>query len=157
MPSLLLIDTNLLLVLLIATVDPEQVPRFKRTRKYSLTDAALLNDYAGEYEGILVTPHVLTEVSNLAGQLSEPLLGVIRDQLSALVPQWIEHAEPAADVVGDVLFRRFGLTDAAIGRAAGKAVAVLTDDLPLYASLSRAGVNAVNFNHLRDAAWKAEQ
>lgn len=44
----------------------------------------------------------------------------------------------------------FGLTDTAIVSSATEGTTVLTDDAALHAYLSSAGVEAVNFNHLRE-------
>lgn len=69
----LFIDTNLLLVLLIGALDLGHVERFKRTKPYTRNDDELLLAFIGEFERLITTPNILTEVSNLAGQLSEPL------------------------------------------------------------------------------------
>src|SRR5204863_8629794 len=48
-------------------------------------------------------------------------------------------------------FLTLGLTDAGIAALARTGVAVLTDDLRLYARLSiQDGIDAINFHHIRD-------
>ncbi len=51
-------------------------------------------------------------------------------------------------------FAKFGLTDAAIAEIAAKKYLVLTDDFRLSQSLQAAGIDALNFNHVRDAYWR---
>lgn len=154
MRRLLLIDTNLLLVIVVAAIDRSQVERVGRTRAYTFADAALLDEIAAAHDSIVVTPHVLTEVSNLLGKLEQPLLSQVRSRLTALVPDWLERPTSSEELVKDPFFHRFGVTDAAIARAAGADVTVLTDDLPLYDALGRSGHHAINFTHVRTRAWR---
>jgi hypothetical protein len=45
------------------------------------------------------------------------------------------------------------LTDVAIRLASSLPAFVLTADLPLYLHLANAGVEVVNFNHIRQGSW----
>ena len=85
----LFVDTNLLLVLVVGLLDPEQVEKFKRTRSYTREDYSLLSDFVSGYDGLLTTPNVLTEVSNLAGYLSEPLRKQAFATLAALTAETV--------------------------------------------------------------------
>lgn len=155
MPRLLLIDTQLLLVAIVAAVDPRHIERIGRTKAYSIEDAVLLEGIASDHDGILVTPHILTEASNLlAREVVDPLLTTIRLRLAALVPTWVETLDKSAEVVTDPLFVRFGLTDAAIARTAASDVTILTDDLPLFDALGRRGYRIINFTHVRTQSWR---
>jgi len=151
----LLIDTNLLVLLLVGALDLEQVEKFRRTRAYTREDYALLASFVAGYSRMLTTPNVLTEVSNLVGQLAEPLrrralvaLGILTTE------QFQEHAKASKELVIDRHFPVLGLADTSIIDAAGKGVTVLTDDLGLYARLSSAGGDVINFNHIRSGAWQ---
>lgn len=148
-----LIDANLLLLLVVGTVDREEVARFKRTRKYAATDFDLLAAVLSRFRSVWVTPHVLTEVSNLAGQLQSNLRALAYEILARLTQDFTERIDPSADVVSEPLFRRLGLTDAAIMRGARESVTVLTDDLDLYVALSNAGAQVINFTYVRTGAW----
>lgn len=153
-PSTLVIDTNLLLVLLVGAQDRGQVPRFKRTRKYTVEDYDHLAHYVRGFRRVVVTPNVLTEVGNLAGQLAEPLRSQVLKQLGVFaVTQASERYIPTSEAVKERDFLRLGLADVSVMLAAdsepGEKVAVLTDDLALYAKLLAQDVDAVNFYHLR--------
>jgi hypothetical protein len=154
-PRRLLIDTNLLLVLIVGAHDRSQIERFKRTRAYTADDYDLLTRFIGAFGELAVTPNVLTEVSNLAGQLAEPLRGRVLSSLALLTVQVSERYFPSSDVVREPDFLRFGLTDVSIVFTAREKVAVLTDDLALYLKLSAEDVYVVNFNHLRTGAMDA--
>lgn len=153
----LLIDANLLLVLVVGTVDREEVARFKRTRAYSAEDFDRLLAVAARYSQVVVTPHVLTEVSNLAGQLQEHLRVRAFSTLAQLVPTFDEQFSASSALVRERLFGRLGLTDAAVAAVARDyraGLTVLTADLDLYLALSAGGATAINFNHVRAGAWK---
>jgi hypothetical protein len=64
-----------------------------------------------------------------------------------------ELNEPSRVVVRDDSFNRLGITDAAISTVCAN-VLVLTDDFDLYDSLGRRGIDAINFNHLRE--WRRQ-
>ena len=154
-PSTLLIDTNLLLVLLVGAQDRGQIARFKRTSKYSLADYDLLANYVAGFHEVVVTPNVLTETSNLAGQLAEPLRSRVLGQLGVFAAtKAVERYIPSSEAVKERDFLRLGLADASVALAANdgkRKFAVLTDDLALYAKLLAEDVYAVNFYHLRSS------
>ena len=152
--EMLFIDTNLLLVLIVGALDPHQVERFKRTRAYSRDDYALLTAYVGGFQQMLTTPNVLTEVSNLLGQLAEPLRRRALLALGILTGEFREQYVPSLQLAADPHFPLLGISDTSIIRTADKDVTVLTDDLQLYVRLAAAGGAAVNFNHLRSGSWE---
>lgn len=152
-PGAVLIDANVLLLLVVGTVDRNEIARFKRTRKYDVDAFDLLAGVVARFPQVWVTPHVLTEVSNLVGQLQANLRAAAFELLARLTPQFVEHAEVSADVVREPIFRRIGLTDAAIVRGARGPVTVLTDDLDLYLALENDGAKVVYFTYVRTGAW----
>jgi hypothetical protein len=151
----LLLDTNLLILLVIGLTDPEQIERFKRTRAYTRADYALLSRFVNGYRALVTTPNVLTETSNLAGQLAEPL----RKRALAVLAGFINGAEEryyvSRALSEDKLYLQLGLTDTAVKHAAAEQIAILTDDLPLYGRLTSQGAEVFNFNHLRFQATES--
>ena len=154
-PTLLLIDTNLLLVLIVGAYDRGQMERFKRTRAYTSDDFDLLTRFVACFGELVVTPNVLTEVSNLAGQLSEPVRSGVLASIGLLAMQVAERYFPSGDAAREPEFTRLGLADVSVLLAARENVAVVTDDLPLYLRLSALDLHVVNFNHLRTGAVDA--
>ena len=66
-----LIDTNMLLMYVVGTLDPNLIPTFKRTKMFAVEEYALLRRFL-EHRSIVTAPHILTEVTNLARQIAEP-------------------------------------------------------------------------------------
>jgi hypothetical protein len=151
----LLVDTNLLLLWLIGHVDKSQIEKFKRTSAYTEDDFELLAVLIACYQSIVVTPHVLTEVSNLIGNLNGRLRNDALLALGAMVPTFVEEFASSNMTVKRPLFLRLGLTDAAIEGVTARPLTVLTDDLDLYVALSRTSIRAFNFNHIRTGAWSS--
>jgi hypothetical protein len=145
----LLVDTNLLVLLVVGLADPKQVERFNRTRAYTRADFELLAAFVNRFDMLVTTPNVMTETSNLAGQLTEPLRGKALAVLAGIIVQSVERYFPSATLAEEPVYVQLGLTDTAVARAARDRVAVLTDDLPLYGRLASAGADVFNFNHVR--------
>jgi hypothetical protein len=145
----LLLDTNLLILLVIGLTDSTQIERFKRTRAYTRTDYELLRDFVNGYGALVTTPNVLTETSNLAGQLAEPLRGRVLAVLAGFISGAEERYYASRALTEERVYLQLGLTDTAVKRAAGERVSILTDDLPLYGRLASEGAEVFNFHHLR--------
>jgi hypothetical protein len=47
-------------------------------------------------------------------------------------------------------YRRLGLADAALLCVADSGATILTDDVDLYLAAVRAGLKAINYNHIRE-------
>jgi hypothetical protein len=144
----LLIDSNLFLLWVVGSTNESRIARFNRTQKYSVQDFRLLRVLVHEFQEIVTSPHILTEVSNLA-TIEEPELRTLRSNFHQIVQRTQEICEESRTGCADDAFPRFGLTDAAIRRTASRPLLVLTDDLPLYHYLSTSGLDAINFNHIR--------
>jgi len=142
-----ILDTNLLLLLWCADFDPELLGSFKRLKTYSKKDLELLRDTLKHFPILRTTPHVLTEVSNLANSLpsrrKEEWAEYFGSRLETIPEEWI----PAKSIATEPSFF-LGLTDAGLGILASSHV-ILTMDFPLSNYLETMRLNVINFNHLR--------
>ncbi len=144
----LLVDTNLLVLYAVGTVNPNRIETFKRTSKYKKGDYNLLVRVLGSFKTWYTVAHVLAEVSNLI-DLSGPERLQARLILKTTISLLDEVNMPSSLAVEDNLYQDLGLVDAAIGAVArANGCAVLTDDLGLYLRLSRDNVTVFNFTHL---------
>ncbi len=148
----LLLDANLLILLLVGRTNKRRVPECNRTRAYSIKEYELLEGIVGRFSVVVTTPHVLTEVDDLL-----PFHGKEKQRFQALFKEWAERGAESYDesrqLVADVNFGRLGLADAAIGVVSRRGMLVLTDDFPLYGTLSKQGIDVINFNHIRTWVW----
>jgi hypothetical protein len=142
------LDSNLLLLHLCASFDPSLIRTFKRLNAFHPSDIFILNETLAALGELRTTPHVLTEVSNLANALPswrKPAWSLHIFEGIALIP---EFHEPASIIMADTCSSEFGLTDAALARLATDHV-ILTMDWPLASMLNFRGLAGINFKHLR--------
>ena len=147
----ILLDTNLLLLYLIGLFDPDRIERFKRTEKFSYEDFQILLRIMSPFKIILTLPHVLAEVNSLSGQLHSNILASFREKFKAQIELFKEASPTSIKASQRQEFRYLGLTDSAIILESIGKWLVLTDDLPLYVALNRAGVDVLNFTAIRYA------
>lgn len=146
----ILLDTNLLVLYLVGTASREYIPRHKRLQAFTVDDYDLLLTRISRALSVLVTPNTLTETSNLAAYIGEPAKVAVFQVLRSVIAVSEEKYIPSQTAAGREEFIRLGLTDAAIIEAALQEVVILTADLNLYLAAMSHGIQAINFNHLRD-------
>jgi len=148
--SRLLVDSNLLVLYVVGSVNMGRISQFKRTSKYIPTDYSLLTAIMREFAEIYAVPQVMTEVSNLT-DLHGVEKAAARETLKRLIHSVVEPEASSATASVNALFLELGLTDAAIAEIAlAHGCAVLTDDLPLYLWSTTMKISAINFTHLRE-------
>jgi hypothetical protein len=100
-----LVDTNLLVLFLVGAVNKRRIPRFKRTQDYTIEDFDLLKSLIGWFGKLITTPHVLSQVSDLADLPGQEQREIRR------VFKWVaEQVEESYDqtrvLVADPMFER---------------------------------------------------
>lgn len=147
------VDTNLLVLLLVGTVNVRRIVTFKRTRDFTAEDFDLLRQLL-EWFGkpVFSTPHVLSQLSDLT-DLSGRELIAIRRLFRATIGTVEEQYDSARVLVDDPMFERFGLGDTSVAAVCKRNILVLTADLQLYVELASLGLDTINFNHLRALSW----
>ncbi len=149
----IMVDTNILLLFFIGAFDQDLIPKFKRTKTFSVEDYEVLVRFLRPFDRIATTPHILTEVSNLSGQLGEPARSEYFKKFSSDITLLKEENVASRDVAQMQEFVKFGLTDTGIIHLTKGKYLVLTDDFRLSQYLQSAGVDVVNFNHIRTTYW----
>ncbi len=149
----ILLDTNILLLYLVGRFNPAQIERFKRTAKFVQEDYHLLDRLVARFETIVTTPTILAEVNSFSGQLPEPIrlryFPVFSREILSLQEDFVESRQLAELPE----FVRFGLTDSGVLQTARDRYLVLTDDFRLSQYLGKAGLDVINFNHIRVMGW----
>ncbi len=149
----ILIDTNVLLLYFIGSFNPSLIPRFKRTIQFTIEDYNTLLILLYPFENLITTPNILTEVSNLSGQLSEPArtpyFQFFAEKIADMQEQYIDSATAGEQKQ----FPKIGLTDTGILEVSRKQYLVLTDDFRLSQTLLKNEIDVINFNHVRVLGW----
>ena len=147
-------DANLLIGYLVGSLSPHHLANCRATKGFTVEDFDLLRRFLEQFKQIVTTPHVLTEVSNLAGRLPASLHMEFRKLFRKIIEELSEHFEPSQKVSAHNDFLRFGLADTAISMIAPNRFLVLTDELSLFGLLANRKVDVINFNHLRTIYWQ---
>jgi rRNA-processing protein FCF1 len=151
-----LLDTNLLLLLLLGSIDLRQIETNKRVSKYSAHEFWLLQEFIRDAHSLVTTEHINSQTSDLgAGSLDRRyrsdflnLLQAMHDAGADNPMKTSETIQPIVSLESDIV-RKLGVADAGIiNTAREKSCVILTDDLQLYLMAQRRGVEAVNFSHL---------
>ncbi len=148
-----IVDSNLLLLVFTGVYDRKQFGKTPRLARYTETDFDLLIDVLKHFKRLVTTAHVLTEVSNLSSAIPEAQRKIYFAAFAAHVALLDERQISASPALQNK-FARFGLSDAAIAEVARNHYLVLTDDFKLSNALQNDGIDALNFNHLREANWR---
>ena len=144
-PASAFIDTNLLVLLLVGSVDRSLVERHRRTRNFVLDDYDRLTAMVDTLEHVYVTPNTLTETSNLLHGSQDIRL---MKQLKILTEQAIEVYVASQVAVNSSVFSRLGLTDAVLLESISADRPLITVDVGLYsAALAKGDKFSYNFVH----------
>lgn len=146
-----ILDTNVLLLYWCNSFDTGLIRTFKRLNTFSAKDIKLLHRTLRHFPSLNTTPHVLTEVSNLANALPqwrrEDWTSHFARQIDIVAEKWTSAKNLSRT---PAIF--LGLADAALCELASTHV-ILTIDFPLSNYLESRKLNVVNFNHLREAEY----
>jgi hypothetical protein len=149
-----LLDSNLLLVFLCGALGSSVFKRFKRISAYTPRDYELLAQLLAQFSVLATTPHILTEVGNLANSLPSWHKPDWYRNLAALFEpdgnriRVLERWIPAVELMHASEFVSFGITDAAVASLCGEMLLV-TEDCRLSSVLQSRGLPAINFNHIK--------
>lgn len=150
-PAAFFIDANLLVLLIVGSVDEKLIPKHRRLKQFEVEDYRNLRNLLGRAQQVFVTPNTLTETSNLLAQHKEPERSRFFDQLRSTIEESREIHVVSEVASRSKAFKRLGLTDAALLEVATVETPLLTVDLDLYrAALAKGRETAVNFTHLQN-------
>ncbi|MDF5717483.1 MAG: PIN domain-containing protein [Rhizonema sp. NSF051] len=149
----ILIDTNILLLWFVGSVNRSRISQFNRTEQFLPEDYDLLIQILSYFSKIITTPNILTEVNSLLNQLGEPE----RSQCFSIFAQFFNRLDEfyleSKNAASMDNFNKYGLTDSGIVMLAKNQYLVLTDDFKLANYLQKIGVDTINFNNIRTYGW----
>ncbi len=152
MAEKLLLDANLAILLAVGQCNRNTIAAHKRLRAFDTTDYDVLLRLISRASGLVFTPNVLTETSNLARYMAQPARSEVAATLASLTAAAEETYVQSRKAVGRTEYLRLGLTDAVLLQLGSDGLTLLTVDFELYLAAIGSGYKAVNFNHVREAA-----
>ena len=147
-PTRAFLDSNLLVLLVVGSVDRGLISRHRRSRRFGPDDYDRLLALLDPLDRVLVTPNTLTEASNLLSSSDDPRPMAC---LRALIEETEEIVVASRTATRNRMFARLGLTDAALLEAVSAETPLITVDFDLYgAALAKGEGVAVNFTHFQE-------
>ena len=143
-----LLDTNVLLLKLVAETDVSLLRTFKRVQEFEERDIALLGKLLSEFNTLLSTPHVLAEASNFIDQAPTYRRGDLVNSFQRYIGEIEERYESALDLVARAEFVALGLADTGLS-SLSKIAVVITTDFHLTGRIEATGGSVINFNRIR--------
>ncbi|MDQ3181131.1 MAG: hypothetical protein M3Q33_11490 [Acidobacteriota bacterium] len=140
----ILIDTNILLLYIVGTVNTDLIRNFKRTTTFTEEDFYRVSKFIEFFKLKIATPHILTEVSDLLGN---------RIELQFALGKYIELTEEifieSKKLSQAKPFLQYGLADTAISQTANNSYLVVTDDNSLFSYLVNQKIDTINLDQIR--------
>ena len=148
--TVLVLDTMLLVLYIVGSTRRDLIEKHKRLQAYTVADFDLLLMLITEATQVIVTPNTLTETSNLLKHIKDPDRTLLREAFRKFVGVAEEEFVPSRDATSTLHFMLLGLADASLIQCTSQGRLLLTADSNLHQSALQSGVEAVNFNHLRE-------
>lgn len=145
----ILVDTNIVLLWFVGAANRDRIAKFPRTQQFSAEDYELLKRILSQFDSIVTTPNILTEVNNLANKLTGDDRDNFFKNFASIVDGLVEVYLESRRLVKLEKFAEYGLTDAGIIDLVANQYLVLTDDFKLANYLQKNAIDVINFNHLR--------
>lgn len=147
----IILDTNLLLVYLVGNWDLGKVGSAARTDDYTADDYYTLCNLIEQFGKLVVTPHILTEVCDLAEKDNLSYNGVLFEHLMELCCDLRERRQESVRVMkahDRVPYRVVGLADAALVEASVKGYFVVTNDRKCSQCIEACNGNGIFYGDL---------
>jgi hypothetical protein len=142
------VDSNLLLLLVVGNWNVRFIATHKRLSGFNVEDFYLVRDFVASFQSVVTTPHVLAEVSNLAGMATGYAKESIYNQFANVILTLDEKHITSASVSALSEFSIFGLTDAVLCTVCST-MPLLTEDRKLASHMRRKGLNALTLDNLK--------
>ena len=140
----ILIDTNILLLYIVGSLDVDLIKNNSRTAIFTEEDFERVSKFIDFFYVKVTTPHILTETSNLLGR-SEQLRVVLKTFIKLNEEKFLDSG-----IIADTkFFPHFGLSDSAIIEIAKNNYLVFTNERPLYGYLIGVNSDVVNLDQIR--------
>jgi hypothetical protein len=151
MTGVVVVDSNLILLLVVGSASKAYIATHKRLKDdYTVDDFDLLGLILADFSDIVLLPHILAEVSNLARQIKNPARAKIQHKLKTLITTATELPIQSASGAQRDEFDELGLTDAAILHLCnmslnGISPTLITSDTDLANSAHSLGYSVIDY------------
>jgi hypothetical protein len=143
------LDANLLLLLVVGLAGESIITRHKRLQKYNVSTFKKLTEILSRSSNVIVTPHVLTETSNLMlFGLLEPDKSNVQQSFSMIAKRLNEHWVACEQILELPELRWLDLADCAWLSVLDIETILLTDDAKLSAAAHARNLKALSLDQM---------
>jgi len=145
----LIIDANLSILLMVGLTNREYISRHKRLSAYDAIDFDIISGIVAKSSGVVFTPNVLSETSNLIRYVTDPMRTEICRVMAEVVARAEERYITSQEAMRRHEYGRLGLTDSVLLALSETGGNLLTADLDLYLAALSAGFHVTNYMHIK--------
>jgi hypothetical protein len=150
------VDSGLLILLTVGQYDKSYIAQFKVTSLWDGTDYELLANFVGHFRNIIISPHVLAELSNHSFKVPQRRLAPYLDVFVRLADHFEEVMATKNAVLAHAYPKQVGVADTGLIISCLKGpYFLLTSDRKLRGIAGKCGVDAMHFDELRGYSWFA--
>lgn len=139
----IILDTGPLFLLLVGWYNPQKLDKISFTEE----QFGILLSYIHQFNESVVTPHVLAEMSNLAGNRLKENFPEFMEKTAVFLQEVEEEHIKKEEIIAKnnrKLLVDFGITDAALALASGKDRLILTADHSFFQYCYNKGIPALH-------------
>jgi hypothetical protein len=150
-PSRVILDNNILLILAYGEVDRESRGSKRRVHEYMPADFEMAAGLVGRFRQAVVTPNVVTECSGLFSDEADAREKAwLKAFLSAEDAIRVEEYVPSRDAAGLAQYEYLGIADCSLLSLIDDDTVLLTTDARLYYAGAKINPLCMNFHHFRN-------
>jgi hypothetical protein len=139
-----IIDTGVLLLYIVGSINPSLIRNYARTASYDENDFIEVSKFTDLFDKKITTPHILTETSDLLKD-GYDMHKALKGFICSSEEKFIESRE----IAECESYTRFGLADSSIIEIARNSHLIFTADNRLYGYLTSMGIDAVSMDDLK--------
>ena len=151
------VDTGLLILAAVGRYDKQYISGFKKTQVYSSEDYDLLTTFLAKFRRLVVSPHVLAELSNHSFMIPGRRLKAYLDVMVRLLLPFHEEHTTKDSILRDPALYTVGVTDTGLIICCEQNdYLLLTGDRKLLGIAQSRGVAGLHFDDLRAYSLNAQ-
>ena len=130
-------DANILVLIIAGQVRPNLIPQLSPGNyRFEIDDFEILTQLISQFDAIITTPYILSEVNSLLASLDNNSMVECRAKLAEYIPLLESRYTEPKDLASSNRFANFGITDVSILSDCNQAL-VLTQDGGLLGLLQK--------------------
>lgn len=147
---MIFVDTNALILLVVGLIDRSLIKSHKRTSIYESIDFENLASLIGDFEKIVTTPNVLTEVDNLLNNFQKGHRWAYYQVLRELISKSSEKFIESKMIINLHPFFELGLADTGVLELSKNCDFLITGDSKLADYANAFGIKVVDLVKIRN-------